>query len=100
MLQAWQLNHFFNPLRGSGQNCTFFRCPVASDCNGQTRRPRNTLFQLRFREVTIMTMIDPLALKQIVLDAMEHDKASLGNYREHPDLERTRAFHMGRLIAG
>ncbi|HGY2296318.1 TPA: hypothetical protein ACNV18_000032 [Pseudomonas putida] len=45
-----------------------------------------------------MNMIDPQALKQFVLDALEHDKANLGSYREHPDLERTRAYHMGRLM--
>ncbi|MEZ1440125.1 hypothetical protein QVM41_28110 [Pseudomonas shirazica] len=45
-----------------------------------------------------MNMIDPQALKLFVLDALEHDMANLGSYREHPDLERTRAYHMGRLM--
>ncbi|MFU6524140.1 hypothetical protein ACM79J_31410 [Pseudomonas aeruginosa] len=45
-----------------------------------------------------MSMIDPQALKQFVLDAMENDMANFGSYREHPDLERTRGYHMGRLM--
>ncbi|OOV92688.1 hypothetical protein MF6396_25555 [Pseudomonas sp. MF6396] len=43
-------------------------------------------------------MIDPQALKQFVLDAIENDMANLGSYREHPDPERTRVYHMGRLM--